>query len=73
MPARLHIKRTQVRANFEGNTTPGRVSLWSASTWRNGSYVTVWVFFGSPRPDSTLIARAQTEIGRVKLPAWHIP
>jgi hypothetical protein len=67
----LRIVRTQIHANFEGNTAPDRVSLWNASTWRNGSYVTVWVFFGSPHPGSRLIARAQAEIDRVKLPAGH--
>jgi hypothetical protein len=68
----LRIVRTQIHANFEGNTAPDRVSLWNASTWRNGSYVTVWVFFGSPHPGSRLIARAQAEIDRVKLAAWHV-
>jgi hypothetical protein len=68
----LHISRAEIHANFEGNTSPDRVSLWNASTWRNGSYVTVWVFFGSPRPGLELIARAQKEIDRVKLPTWHI-
>lgn len=67
----LRILRAQIHANFEGNTAAGRVSLWSASTWRSGSVVTVWVFFGSAQPASPLIARAQSEIDRAKLPAWH--
>jgi len=68
----LRIVRTHIHANFEGNKSPDRISLWKASTWRNGSFVTVWVFFGSPRPGSTLIGRAQAEIDRVKLPVWHL-
>jgi hypothetical protein len=68
----LRIARAQIHANFEGNTAPGRVSLWNASTWRNGSYVTAWVFFGSPHPNGRLVARAQTEIDGIKLPAWHV-
>ena len=68
----LHIQRSAIHANFEGNTTHGRVSLWSSGTWRNGSFVQVYVFFGSPTPTASVVARAQRELDRTQFPTWII-
>lgn len=68
----LRIRRSQIHANFEGNTTHGRVSLWSASTWRNGSLVQVYVFFGSSTPRPETVARAQRELDRTAFPRWVV-
>jgi hypothetical protein len=66
----LRIRRAEIHANFEGNTTHGRVSLWINSTWRNGSLVEVYVFFGSSNPRSDVVARAQHELVGTRFPAW---
>jgi hypothetical protein len=68
----LHIVSTQIHANFEGNTTHGRVSRWDSSTWRNGSFVTVYVFFGSPSPQLAAIDRAQRELDDTRFAPWSI-
>ena len=68
----LHIRRGQIHANFEGNTTHGRVSLWLSATWRNGSFVQVYIYFGSPNPTPTAIARAQHELDHTAFPNWII-
>lgn len=68
----LRIRRAAIHANFEGNTTHGRVSLWSSATWRNGSFVGVYVFFGSPTPSAAVVARAQRELDKTRFPAWRI-
>jgi hypothetical protein len=68
----LRIRQAQIHADFEGNTTHGRVSLWSSATWRNGSFVQVYVFFGSPTPNTRLIARAQRELDHTTFPNWTI-
>ncbi len=67
----LRIVRAAVHSNFEGNAG-ARVSVWSASTWRAGSYVTVWVFFGTPAPPASNVARAQAELDRTSFPPWHL-
>jgi hypothetical protein len=68
----LQIGRSAIHANFEGNTTHGRVSLWSSATWRNGSFVQVYVFFGAPTPSTAVVARAQHELDKTRFPAWRI-
>lgn len=68
----LRIVSSQIHAGFEGNTTGGRVSLWSAYTWRNGSAVQVYVYFGAPRPARAAIARAQRELDATRFPRWSI-
>jgi hypothetical protein len=68
----LRIRRSQIHASFEGNTTHGRASLWSSATWRNGSFVQVYVFFGSPSPGAAAIARAQSELDHTSFPRWTI-
>jgi hypothetical protein len=61
-----------VRTSFEGDTTHGRVSLWTGSTWRAGSYVSVDVFFGSPAPSPAVIAAAQQELDGARFARWSI-
>ena len=68
----LRIVRSQIHANFEGNTTHGRVSEWLTSTWRNGSLVGVYVFFGSPVPSASTVARAQRELRGTRFATWTI-
>jgi len=68
----LRVHRAEIHTNFEGNTSGGRVSLLSISTWQAGSYVTVWILFGSPSPSRTTVARAQAELDRVQLAPWNL-
>jgi len=67
----LRIVRAAIHSNFEGNAD-ARVSLWSTSTWRAGSYVTVWVFFGAPVPPAADVGRAQAELDRAAFAPWHL-
>jgi hypothetical protein len=69
----LTIRRSHITSNFEGNTTRGRVSLWSGTSWRGGSYVSVWVVFGAPVPGVAEITRAQYQLDRAVFAPWHIP
>jgi hypothetical protein len=68
----LRISRASIHANFEGNTTHGRVSIWAATTWRDGSLVSVYVFFGAPKPAPAVVARAQRELDGTRYPPWKI-
>ncbi|HEY6960262.1 MAG TPA: hypothetical protein VI408_00085 [Gaiellaceae bacterium] len=68
----IAIRGGLVTASFEGNTTRGRVSLWQASTWRSGSFVTVWVLFGRPRPTAAQVRRAQRVLDATRYPVWRV-
>jgi hypothetical protein len=68
----LRIVRSQIHSNFEGNTTHARVSLWSTSTWRAGSFVTVMVLFGRPVPTAADVVRAQRELDATRYPRWRL-
>jgi hypothetical protein len=68
----LRILRSHVHSNFEGNTQQGHVSMWSAYTWRNGSAVQVYVYFGSPRPSRVAVLKAQHELDATRFPEWSI-
>lgn len=67
----LRIRRSAIRENFEGNPTNGRVSQWLASTWRGGSFVTVYAFFGSPTPSAAAVRHAQAELDGMRLAPWR--
>jgi hypothetical protein len=67
----LRIARSAV-GSFEGNTTGGRVSRWLGTTWRAGSFVSVWVLFGGPTPTAAQIRTAQNELDHMVLAPWHI-
>jgi hypothetical protein len=68
----LRITRAGTTASFEGNTTRGRVSRWTGSTWRAGSYVSVWVLFGRPAPAAAQVRRAQAELDGAVYAPWRI-
>jgi len=68
----LRIIRSAIHADFEGNTTHGRVSLWLGSTWRAGSFVSVYVYFGSPEPAPAVVARAQAELDSARYGIWRL-
>src|SRR5512146_892467 len=68
----LRITRSAVTASFEGNTTGGRVSRWTATTWRSRSYVSVWVLFGRPTPTAAEIRSAQSELDHTLPAPWRI-
>ena len=66
----LHINPEGIHAGFEGNPTRGRVSVWLTSTWRNGSAVSVYIYFGAPHPNRLDVKRAQRELDTTRFPAW---
>jgi hypothetical protein len=68
----LHIAARATTVSFEGNTTDGRVSRWTAATWRAGSYVGVWVLFGRARPTATQVRAAQAELDHTAFAPWRI-
>jgi hypothetical protein len=68
----LRIVRAQIHVGFEGNPTHGRVSEWITSTWRAGSLVAVYLFFGSPLPSASTVARAQRELTGARFAPWTI-
>jgi len=68
----LRIQPSLIHPNFEGNPTHGRVSLWLVTSWLNGSSVQVYVYFGSPVPRPSAIARAQQELDGTTFPTWQI-
>jgi hypothetical protein len=68
----LRIVRTLIHAGFEGNPTHDRVSEWLAASWRAGSFVSVYVFFGSPTPAARDVARAERELAGTTFPTWSL-
>jgi hypothetical protein len=68
----LRIAPRAVTASFEGNTTNGRVSRWMGTTWRGGSFVSVWVLFGRPTPTAAQVRRAQSELDPAVFRPWRI-
>jgi hypothetical protein len=62
--------RSTIHSNFEGNPTHGRVSVWMGSTWRAGSWVSVYIYFGSPKPSQAAVSRAQAELDTMRVSAW---
>lgn len=68
----LRIERSAIHAGFEGNPTKGRVSMWAGTTWRGGSFVQVYAYFGSPQPSVATDARTQRELDAARFPRWTI-
>jgi hypothetical protein len=65
----LRIDRRELSGGFEG--LPPRFGLYRA-TVQHGTYVLdLWVFFGTTRPSSATVARAQAELDAVRLPVWR--
>ena len=77
-PAWVHLKHPlriaprEITASFEGDTTAGRVSRWTGTTWRAGSHVSVWVVFGRPAPTAAQIRTAQAELDGGVFAPWRI-
>jgi hypothetical protein len=46
--------------------------MWSADSWRNGSAVQVYVYFGTPRPSPAVVLKAQRELDATRFPPWSI-
>jgi hypothetical protein len=40
------------------------------STWRAGSWVSVYIYFGSPKPSQAAVSRAQAELDTMRVSAW---
>jgi hypothetical protein len=68
----LRIAPAQIHSSFEGNPTHGRVSMWGTATWRNGTFLTASIYFGSPTPSAAAIARAQCELDTTQFRTWSI-
>jgi hypothetical protein len=68
----LRIVRRLIHAGFEGNPTHDRVSEWLVASWRAGSFVSVYVFFGSPTPLARDVARAERELAATTFPTWSL-
>lgn len=68
----LRILRSHIQSNFEGNPQRGHLSMWSGYSWRNGSAVQVYVYFGSPRPSPEVVRKAQRELDATRFPSWSI-
>jgi hypothetical protein len=64
----LHIRRSLISNNFEG--LPRGIGLYRAVVRRPAYDIDLWVFFKSVRPSSRVIALAQAELDRLRLPAW---
>jgi hypothetical protein len=64
----LHIRRSLISNNFEG--LPRGIGLYRATARRPAYDIDLWVFFKTIRPSPRVIARAQAELGRLRLPAW---
>lgn len=64
----LKIRRRMISSNFEG--LPRGVGLYRASVRRTSYDVSLWVFFKTSHPTGHVIARAQAQVDRLRLPRW---
>jgi hypothetical protein len=64
----LHIRRNLISNSFEG--LPRGIGLFRATVRRSAYNVDVWVFFKTAHPTPPTVARAQTELDRLRLPVW---
>jgi hypothetical protein len=64
----LHIRRNLISNNFEG--LPRGIGLFRATVRRSAYDLDVWVFFKTAHPTPPTVARAQTELDRLRLPVW---
>ena len=46
--------------------------MWGGTTWRNGSVVSVYAYFGSPIPTAADVARVQCELDGARYAPWTI-
>jgi hypothetical protein len=64
----LRISRRLITSSFEG--LPRGIGLYRADVRRRPYDISVWVFFKGVHPASSVIARAQAELDRLRLPTW---
>jgi hypothetical protein len=64
----VRISRPLIANNFEG--LPRGVGLYRATVRRRAYDIDIWVFFKTIRPAARVIARAQAELDRLRLPPW---
>jgi hypothetical protein len=66
----LHISRRLISSNFEG--LPPGIGLYRATVRRPAYDIDLWVFFKSVHPAPRVIAKAQAELDRPRLPEWPV-
>jgi hypothetical protein len=64
----LRIQPRFITNSFEG-LRPG-IGLYRASTGKTGYELDLWLFFKTVHPAPNVIARAQEELDRLRLPVW---
>ncbi len=64
----LRIRPRLIRSSFEG--LPPGIGLYRASARKTGYGLDLWLFFKTVHPAPTVIARAQKELDRLRLPSW---
>lgn len=64
-----HIRRL-ISSNFEG--LPPGIGLYRATVRRPAYDIDLWVFFKSVHPAPRVIAKAQAELDRLRLPEWPV-
>ncbi|MBA3735265.1 MAG: hypothetical protein H0W90_08715 [Actinobacteria bacterium] len=64
----LRIRARLIGNNFEG--LPPNIGVYGASVRKTGYDLDLRVFFKTVHPSANLIARAQAELNRLRLPVW---
>jgi len=64
----LRIRPRLIGNNFEG--LPRGIGLYRAAVRKTGYDLDLWLFFKTLHPSPRVIARAQTELNRLRLPVW---
>ena len=64
----LRISRERIEDNFEG--LPKGVSFYRASVSGASYDISLWIFFKALHPSPRVIALAQQELDRLRLPSW---
>jgi hypothetical protein len=64
----LRIRPQLIDNSFEG--LPSGIGLYRASVQKPGYGLDLWLFFKTVHPAPKVIARAQAEIDRLRLPSW---
>jgi hypothetical protein len=64
----LRIRPQLIDNSFEG--LPSRIGLYRTSVQKPGYGIDLWLFFKTVHPAPKVIARAQAELDRLRLPSW---
>jgi len=64
----LRIRPRLIGDNFEG--LPRGIGLYRAALRKTGYDLDLWLFFKTVHPSPRIIARAQAELDRLRLPTW---